>query len=228
MIILSDSDVIRKLAYCELLPEFLQYLRSPPNEVWVLPALRFQLQRKLAATPAALKIFEQFLLRVKTIPEAKIETLERFDSLDVGEGQLLAILCDEPRVSLLVTGDKRALNKIAALTFGDVQLRKRLQETSVYCLESILLGLLSKRGFSIMHARIWNKWATAAALAGDKVDSFILEAFPKSGGSQEIAVSTLKERIATLTVRLPQLVFEAENLDVQTLSVKLGAASLAA
>ena len=99
MIILSDSDVIRKLAYCELLSEFLQFLKCPPNEVWVLPTLRFQLRRKLANAPAALRNFEQFLLKVKNIPPAQIETLERFEQLDVGERQLLAILCDEPRVS---------------------------------------------------------------------------------------------------------------------------------
>lgn len=208
MIILSDSDVVRKLACCELLSEFLQYLKCPPNEVWVLPTLRFQLQRKLAKAPDALRNFEQFLLKVKNIPQAKIDTLERFESLDVGEGQLLAVMCDEPRVSRLVTGDKKALDRVAALTFGDEQLRTRLQETNVLCLESILLGLLDKRGFSVMQSRIRNKWAKAAASVGDAVDAFVLEAFPATGGSADDAAEALEERLATLKVRLSQLSFE--------------------
>lgn len=207
MIILSDSDVVRKLAYCELLSEFLQYLKCPPNEVWVLPTLRFQLRRKLANTPDALRNFEQFLLKVKNIPQAKIDTLERFESLDVGEGQLLAVLCDEPRVSQLVTGDKRALDMVAALTFGDEQLRTRLQETTVLCLESILLGLLEKRGFSVVQARVQNKWVKSAASAGDTVDPFVLQAFPATGGAADAAAKSLEERLATLKVRLSQLSF---------------------
>lgn len=208
MIILSDSDVVRKLAYCELLSEFLQYLKCPPNEVWVLPTLRFQLQRKLAKAPDAFRNFQQFLPKVRSIPTAKIDTLERFDSLDVGEGQLLAVLCDEPRVSSLVTGDKNALDKVAALTFGDEQLRTRLQETTVLCLESILLGLLEKRGFSAIQARVRNKWVQSAALVGDTVDPFVLEVFPATGGSADDAVAALGERLATLKLRLSQFSFE--------------------
>ena len=208
MIILSDSDVVRKLACCELLSEFLQYLKCPPNEVWVLPTLRFQLQKKLAKAPEALRNFEQFLQKVKNIPQAEIETLERFESLDVGEGQLLAVLCDEPRVCCLVTGDKKALDKVAALTFGDEQLRARLKETNVLCLESIFLRLLDKRGFSVMRARVRNKWSKAAASVGDSVDSFVLDAFPATGGSADDAAEALGERLAKLKVRLSPLSFE--------------------
>lgn len=208
MIILSDSDVVRKLAYCELLSEFLQFLKCPPNEVWVLPTLRFQLQRKLAKAPDALRNFEQFLLKVKNIPQANIDTLERFESLDVGERQLLSVLCDEPRVSRLVSGDKKALDKVAALILRDQQLRTRLQETNVLCLESIFLGLLATRGFNVMRARVRNKWVQAAASVGDTVDTFVLEAFPTTGGSADDAAEALGERFATLKVRLSNLSFE--------------------
>jgi hypothetical protein len=207
MIILSDSDVVRKLAYCELLIEFLQYLKCPPNEVWVLPTLRFQLRRKLAKAPEALRNFEQFLAKVKNIPQAKIDTLERFESLDVGERQLFAVLCDEPRVNQLVTGDKKALEKIAALTFGDMQLRDRLQETTVLCMESALLGLMTKRGFDQIRSRVHTRWVTSAALVGDTVDSYVLQAFPENGGSADSAETTLGQRLDTLKIRLSQLTF---------------------
>lgn len=205
MIILSDSDIVRKLAYCELLLEFLQYLQCPPNEVWVLPGLRFQLRKKLSKAPDALRNFDQFLSRVKTIPPANIDTLERFEALDVGERQLLAVLCDEQRISQLVTGDKNALDKVAALTFGDEQLRTRMQETSVLCLESILLGLLEKRGFNVVQARVLNKWIISADSVGDTVDPFVLQAFTTPGGSADTATELLVERLATLKVRLSQL-----------------------
>lgn len=207
MIILSDSDVVRKFAYCELLLEILQQLKCPPNEVWVLPTLRFQLQKKLAKTPAALRNFEQFLSKVRTIPQARIETLERFETLDIGEQQLLAVLCDEPRVMQLVTGDKKALMKVAALTFGDKQLRTRLEEASVVCLEALLLELLQKRGFSVIQARVRNKWLQAAA---DDVDGFVLQAFPE-GGTAGHAEHVLKDRLAQLKVSMPPIQFAASS-----------------
>lgn len=204
MIILSDTDVVRKLACCELLLDFLQYLECPPNEVWVLPALRPMLRRWLANCPEPAKNAEQFLKRVRHIPPAKLETLERFSTLDVGEQQLLAVLCDEPRVQHLVTGDKRALDKIAALTFGDVGLRVRLQDASVYCFEAIMLALLEKRGFSIIQARVRNKWAK---LPGQQVDGVALQAFP-AGGTAELATQVLTERLAQLKASLPPICFE--------------------
>ena len=107
-----------------------------------------------------------------------------------------------------MTGDKKALDKVAALTFGDVQLRTRLQETTVLCMESILLGLLAKRGFNLVQARIQNKWIKSATFAGDTVDPFVLHAFPATGGSATNAAELLGERLATLKVRLAQLSFE--------------------
>lgn len=205
MIILSDSDVVRKLACCELLLEFLQYLECPPNEVWTLPALQAQLRRKLANAPGALRNVEQFVARVKRIPPANVQTLERFATLDVGEQQLVAILCDDRRVQHLVTGDKRALSNIAALTFGDCGLRERLKETSIYCFEAIMLALLQKRGFSVIQARVLNKWS---ALANQQVDGVVAKAFP-IGGTSEHAEAVLREHLSLLRASLPPIHFEA-------------------
>jgi len=204
MIILSDTDVVHKLACCEMLLEFLQYLKCPPNEVWVLPALPHMLRRKLARSPTGLKNVEDFMNRVRKIPAARLETLDRFTSLDVGEQQLLAILCDDARVDHLVTGDKRALDKIAALTYGDAQLLHRMNETSVYCFEAIMLGLIQNRGFGIVQARIHHKWTK---LEGQPVDEVISKAFPETG-TVEHAVNVLEEHLAQLKARLPPLQFE--------------------
>lgn len=204
MIILADTDVVHKLACCELLLDFLQYLECPPNEVWILPALQVMLRRKLAKAPEPLRNFDQFLLRVRRIPQAQIATLERFETLDPGEQQLLAILCDDPRVKHLVTGDKRALDKIAALSFRDHQLASRLNDSSIYCFEAIFVGLLRKRGFSIMQARVRNKWAK---LPGQQLDGLIERAFPVDGDAQ-LAEKTLNEELAYLRTKLPPLQFE--------------------
>ena len=204
MIILSDTDIVHKLACCELLLDFLQYLKCPPNEVWVLPALPQMLRRKLANAPDATRNVNQFLGIVRKIPAANVETLDRFSSLDVGEQQLLAVLCDDPRVKHLVTGDKRALDKIAALTFGDVQLKERLGDATVYCFEAVMLGLLQKRGFSIVQARVLNKWNK---LPGQQVDGVTLKAFP-TGGTAVQATKVLSEHLAQLRAGLPPIQFE--------------------
>jgi len=76
-----------------------------------------------------------------------------------------------------------AEGKVAALTFGDEQLRSRLQETTVLCRESMLLGLPEKRGFSVERAHIRNKRVKSAASVENTVDPFVLQAFPATGGS---------------------------------------------
>jgi hypothetical protein len=200
MIVLSDSDVVQKLAYCELLSEFLQYLKCPPNEVWVLPSLKHRLRPKLAGAPLAVANFDAFLKRVKTVPAANVATLERFTSLDIGERQLLSLLCDDKRISHLVTGDKRALVQISALAFGDTQLKARLSETSVLCFESVMLGLMSSRGFSVIQARV-KKWT---AIKGHPVDGAVLACFP-AGGSEAHAKRELGKFVARLSETTPFL-----------------------
>lgn len=205
MIILSDTDIVHKLACCQLLLEFLQLMECPPNTMWVLPALPQMLRRKLSKAPEATMNFEEFMKKVGSIPAAKVETLDRFSSLDVGEQQLLAVLCDELRVKHLVTGDKRALNKIAALTFVDLQLKQRLDETSFLCFETVMLALLEKRGFGIVQARVLNKWAK---LPGQQVDGVILKAFPP-GGDAEFAIKVLQGHLDVLQISLPPLQFRS-------------------
>lgn len=205
MIILSDTDVVRKLACCELLTEFLQLLRCPPNEVWVLPSLRFQLPRWFAQSPQMATGISQFLAKVRVIPQAKVETLERFSTLDVGEPQLMALLCDDLRIKHLVTGDKRALGLVAGLSFKDPDLNGRLGETSVYCFEAVMLALMRKRGFDVIRARVLNKWAK---LPGQQVDGVMLDAFPE-GGTEDVAEQVLRGRLNGLKAAMPPIHFES-------------------
>lgn len=203
MIILSDTDVVRKLACCELLMEFLQLLKCPPNEVWVLPGLRFQLPKWFAESPQLMPGIRQFLSKVRVIPSADEETLERFAALDVGEQQLMALLCDDARIKHLVTGDKRALDLVAGLSFKDEALRERLDDTSVFCFEAVMLALMRKRGFSVVQARILNRWSQ---LPGQSIDGVMLQAFPV-GGTEDLAEGVLSDRFAELKAALPPIQF---------------------
>jgi hypothetical protein len=68
MIILADNDIVHKLACCDLLDSFLEWIESPPAEVWVIPSIPFVLRKKLKNNPTALACLEAFLLKTQPIP----------------------------------------------------------------------------------------------------------------------------------------------------------------
>lgn len=182
MVIVADSDCIRKLAYCNFLGEFLQLIGVPPNDIWVLPALAHQLRRKLFDCQGALLDFENFFKKVKFIPKASAVMLVRFESLDVGEQQIFSLFCEIDRVELLVTGDKRAIAKVAGLVHKDPDLGKLMEGSGVWCFETIILRLLEKRGFGIVKARMEN-WRK---LQGENMDCVMSSIF--SGECTELSV----------------------------------------
>lgn len=129
MIVLADNDIVGKLACCDLLPELMAWLKAPPAEIWVLPTMPFVLRKKLKSNVHALVCLESFLLQVKPIPQAQLESLDRFALLDVGERQMLSVLVDDSTVHHMVTGDKRALKLIGEMACIDVDLSNRLNAT---------------------------------------------------------------------------------------------------
>ncbi len=153
MIILADNDIVHKLACCDLLDSFLLWIESPPAEVWVIPSVPFVLRKKLKNNPTALACLEAFLLKTRPIPEASIDLLERYEQLDEGERQMLAVLVEDQRITRLVTGDKRALGQIAGMATDDAHLKKRLNESRIDCLESVMLGLIDDFGYATINAK---------------------------------------------------------------------------
>ena len=153
MIILADNDIVQKLACCELLDYFLEWIESPPAEVWVIPSIPFVLRKKLKNNPAALACLEAFLLKTRPIPEASMDLLERYEQLDEGERQMLAVLVEDQRITRLVTGDKRALRQIAGMVSGDAPLSSRLSQTRTDCLESVMLGLMDHFGYPVINGK---------------------------------------------------------------------------
>lgn len=152
-IILADNDIIHELACCGLLQELLEWLDAPPAEVWVLPSMQFMLRKKLKDNKAALRELTRFLEKVSNIPEANLTTLQRFQQMDTGEAQMMAILLDRPEVQRMITGDKRALKLVGSLCVQDAELKARLATARVDCLESVMLGLIDKLGFDIINQR---------------------------------------------------------------------------
>ncbi|PUE59352.1 hypothetical protein B9Z44_07085 [Limnohabitans curvus] len=157
MVVIADSDCIRKLAYCSFLSEFLQIVEVPPNDIWVLPDVAFQLRRKLSSSSDALADFEKFFKKTKQIPKASLNMLARFESLDSGEQQIFALLCEVERVNLVATGDKAAMRLVASLIHKDPSLGKLMETSTIWCFESVILRLIEKQGFSITNARI-KRW----------------------------------------------------------------------
>lgn len=182
MVVIVDSDCIRKLAYCDFLGEFLQLIKAPPNDVWVLPAVEFQLRRNLSDCQEALEDFEKFFKKVKLIPKAKTAMLARFETLDGGEQQIFALMCEIDRVELVVTGDKVAMKRVAELVHKDPGLGTLMDGSTVWCFETIVLRLVQRQGFNIVLARMarWRK------RQGDKIDKSMSSIFVQGCTEQSV------------------------------------------
>ncbi|UUE95338.1 hypothetical protein [Comamonas thiooxydans] len=198
MLILADSDVVRKLAFCELLLELHQIMVVPPDQMRVLPALRFQVAAKLAAYPSALAHFQQFLKKVYVAPAANPEWAEFFSELDVGEQQLFSVLC-QGDAQEIITGDKRCLETLSGICTTHDGLKPILDSKKVWCFEAIILRLLNNRGFSIVNARM-QRWR---GLQNCQIDAVIDRAFPLANGSIGHATSVLQNYLSQLRARAP-------------------------
>jgi hypothetical protein len=154
MIVLADNDIIYKLSCCQLLPEFLTWLKSPPADIYVLSELPFVVRRRLKNNPQALTAFELFLAKVKPLPEVQFDTLASLSRFDVGEQMLLAVLCENKHVQRFVTGDKRALRLMAETLPQHQLLAKRLNDIRTDCFESALLGLAESIGFDALSDKV--------------------------------------------------------------------------
>lgn len=164
MIVLADNDLILKLAQCDLLKDLHVLLElENPTRIFVLPTARFQLipkseQKALnkAGSAVVLEAIKLFLQQASELPQINDETLlnslEGIEGIDDGE-QLLFASMAENDVSVLATGDKRALKAVIA---------NQQQLTAVYAslcdrvltFESALLLALVQFGFPNLKQRL--------------------------------------------------------------------------
>lgn len=196
MIVIADNDIIHKLALSNLLDKLLIWLEVPPNEIWVLPELKFRMRKKLKNHVDALACFNCFLQKTTEIPAAAPDTLEQFSKLDVGEQQLFAVFVEQIDSPRLVTGDKRALKQITTLCQNDTSLHEKLAGR-VDCLESIMLGLIEQFGFDVINPKVD---ATA--------DKVLATAFG-AGKSQANAVEALQYYLGDLRQHAPFVILRS-------------------
>ncbi|MDS1617149.1 hypothetical protein [Escherichia coli] len=149
MIVLSDNDVILKLAQCNLLSQLPAVFNQPPEQIFVNPTARFQLlpknPDKAISKCGSREIFEQvetFINSVQNIPEVQnsqlIELLGGVSGIDTGEQFLLASCIENPD-AIFMTGDRRCLNAIVANQPALAVVHQRLFDSVVTFESSLLL-----------------------------------------------------------------------------------------
>ena len=183
MIVLSDNDVILKLAQCNLLSHLPQIFNTQPQEIYINPAARFQLLKgtpeKLIKKYGSADIYERlgaFVQAVRDIPEvqndALIQTLSCVQDIDAGEQQLLASCIENPG-SIFMTGDKRCLAAVLANQPALVEIHQRLID-SVVTFESSLLLCIQSTNEQHVHTQL---------VANPKPDGVLRMALSNSGSS---------------------------------------------
>lgn len=153
MILLSDNDIVFELARSNLLGEFLDWVKAPPNQILVLPTLFHVARKRLKDDVAALAALEAFRSKVFSIPEASLQAIALFDGLDVGEQQMFAVLIDQGNTTELVTGDKRALSAVASIAKKADFVAEAIADR-VFCLELVMLRLIKHSGFGLVNSRV--------------------------------------------------------------------------
>lgn len=164
MIVLSDNDVILKLAQCDLLQYLPEILNEDENEIFVSPTARFQLlmpkkPQKALVKCGSDKVYRgvaDFLDRVQVIPEtdndALLELLRSVPHIDVGEQVLLACCMENPG-SLFMTGDRRCLQAVMDNKAIIATVHSRLMD-SVVTFESALLLSVRMLGFDAVYKQL--------------------------------------------------------------------------
>jgi hypothetical protein len=163
VIVLSDNDIVLKLAQCDLLRYLPDILMEDPEGIYVSPTARFQLLPK--SSDKALKkcgskqIYQNiqtFLDSVKVIDEIKddalLNQLGSIPHIDVGEQQLLASCVENPG-SLFMTGDRRCLHAVMENQMLVTAVHARLIN-SVITYESALLLSVVMLGFENVYKQL--------------------------------------------------------------------------
>jgi hypothetical protein len=153
MRLLVDSDAFCKIECAGLLDDVLAELGIAAPDCRRLPALPYQLQRGGLRSRIGPDLCDRLLTRAESLAPvagAPVEWLDRFVALsnvDPGEALLLAHAASSD--SLLLTGDKRALEAVRAVS----DLRSTVSER-VLTVEAGLVLLCRARGESWVRERV--------------------------------------------------------------------------
>lgn len=163
MILLSDNDIIKKLACFDLTGEILAALGVAAADIFVLNTASHVLtsermrRRMDAASFQRMKAFLATVQIIQTVPNAdEMAALIEQPTIDAGEAVLFSVA---PQVadSVLATGDKRSLEALAcagATSGGLLQDLNQRLAGRVMSFELILERILLQFGFEAIRGKL--------------------------------------------------------------------------
>lgn len=163
MILLSDNDIVLKLAGCGLLEEFFEILAVKSQDILIATnagyALPKQAKKKLK-NDNAIKAVTQFVQNVGRVPAVDfglLGAIQDFNHMDGGESLLMIAAHENPN-AYLATGDKRCLKSLIDNQFSEPlnHVFNSLQQR-VYCLETALMLLIENMGYERINKMVINR-----------------------------------------------------------------------
>ncbi|MGF6590694.1 hypothetical protein [Pseudomonas sp. 2835] len=167
MILLSDNDLIIKLAQCDLIGEALESLEATRKDCFVLSTIKYSLRlndpdKSIARYVGSTQAFErinELLDTCQVLSEAPIEFdllehLNEIPSIDAGEQALFLHAKDNDSKAIdyrILTGDKRALRAIC--NYEQLEAFAFLR-TKIVCLESCMMDMIDVVGFDQVNQKV--------------------------------------------------------------------------
>ena len=160
MIVLSDNDIVLKLAAFDLLDAALSLLQVAPSDVFVLDTAKYVFRKNrdkfagkytLAGMDRAIAFVEN-ARQVTEAPDITARTaLANIEKLDPGELILYLTAVAAPG-SLLLTGDKNSVRALATNPVARPTFEQLTQH--VICLEEIIRALITTVNFQTVRASV--------------------------------------------------------------------------
>lgn len=203
MILLSDNDLIVKMAQCDLIDDTLEMLELTYRDCFILGTLKYSLNldnpdlsiKKYFGSHQAYDRATEAVNNCSCISDITPQNIDlllhmqEITEIDPGEFILLQQAKHNYDNSLnykLFTGDKRALYAICEYEHFEIfEFLKR----NIICLESCLLDLISHRSFDYINSKI----ITAKSQIDDKKFDTVLRIAFGSGKKKDDSIECLKE-----------------------------------
>jgi hypothetical protein len=207
MILLSDNDLVIKLAQCDLIDEALGTLESVRTDCFVLNTLKYSLRlnepdksiQKYVGSVQAFDRINELLESCKVLTEAPLEFdllehLNEIPNIDAGEQALFLHAKDNDSKSIdyrILTGDKKALRAICNYEQLDVFAFLR---TKIVCLESCMMDMIDLVGFDHVNQKVS---AARHQVVEKKYDTVLRTAFGESR-NQEHCLECLRNHASDI------------------------------
>ncbi|MEI7834267.1 MAG: hypothetical protein WCJ56_13850 [bacterium] len=164
MLLLCDSDILLKLAACDLLEEAISMLGATREDIRILPSFSFMLKKPKSRGRFCTRYGETAVLRLEkfndglAILESErvsieiLAALQGITDIDEGEIQFFAAGAVATDAYYFLTGDKRAIRSLATST--ECQPIAEQIAGHIICLEMIIASLICSHGFDYVKAHV--------------------------------------------------------------------------